>query len=177
MKKYFCLAVLICISTGAFSQDVFISGVNENRLLRWDDFKGEPDYNSAHEANTYWNINYSLKGLSFKGDTAIISGFSVKLELNEKFSWIKPGKQTNSLLKHEQGHFNIGLICQREIIKLFNSTVFLRPGFNEQIQNIFKSTMNKYFSLGAQYDQETDHSRNQPAQDKWNEFFTKELNR
>jgi len=175
MKRYICYALFICINTSAFSQDIFISGINKNRPLTWDDFKGTPGTNSSAAAFTVWNITYSLGGISFKGDTIKISKFLVKLEFDEKQSWSKPEKQTDVLLKHEQGHFDLGLICQREMIRQFNNAVFLKSDFQNKIQNIFSSILDKYHLLGLKYDEETDHSRNQAAQDKWNIFLAAEL--
>ncbi len=177
MKKYFCIFFLISMSEVTFCQDVIINGTNKNRLLTWDDFTGKPDKTSPHAANTYWNVNYGFRGISFKGDTAKISGFFCKLELNEKFSWVKQEKQTTNLLKHEQGHFNIGLICQLEMIKQFNSIVFFKTDFQNKIETIFATVMEKYRLLGIKYDEETDHSKNQESQDNWNDFFAKELNK
>lgn len=165
------------MSNLAYAQDIIISGNHENRLLSWDDFKGRPDQNSAHDAYTFWNINYSLNGMTLKGDTVKIGSFAVTLTLDEKQSWIKPQKQTDLLLKHEQGHFDIGLICQREMIRQLNSTVFFKYGLQEKIQTIFSTVLDKYQLSGQQYDKETDHSKNLQAQESWNAFFTKELNR
>jgi len=177
MKKCICIFFLFSMSKVTLCQDVIINGANNNRLLTWDDFTGKPDKNSSHDANTYWNLNYGFKGISFKGDTVKFTGISVKLELNEKLSWIKQGKQTNTLLKHEQGHFNIGLLCQLEVIKQFNSTVFFMTDYQSKIQAIFTALLEKYRLLGVQYDEETNHSKNQESQDSWNVFFTKELNK
>ena len=175
MRKYFCFALFFFISNLVFSQDVYINGIKKNRLLKWSDFSGEPDKNSPHDANTYWKINYSFKGASTKGDTAKINSLSIILTLDENLSWIKDEKQTDVLLKHEQGHFDIGLICQREIINKLNSTVFLKSDFQQKLQNIFSSILEKYRLLGLKYDEETDHSKNQPAQEKWNDFLKNEL--
>lgn len=177
MRKSFCILFFVFISKLTFCQDVVINGVNKNRLLTWDDFTGKPDKTSSHAANTYWNISNSFGRITFKGDTAVINGFSCKLELNEKFSWVKKEKQTPTLLKHEQGHFDIGLLCQLEIIKQFNSTVFLKTGFQSKIQTLFSAIMEKYRLLGIKYDEETNHSKNQELQDNWNNFFVKELNK
>ncbi len=175
MKKYICAALLIFLSTFSFSQDIIINAVNKNRPLIWDDFKGTPDANSSATAFTVWNINYSLNGISFKGDTIKISNFAVKLEFDEKKSWSKPEKKTNILLKHEQGHFDLGLICQREILRQLNSTVFLKADFQNKLQTIFSSTLEKYRLLGLKYDAETNHSINQPAQDNSTDIYATEL--
>jgi hypothetical protein len=168
---------LLFISNLGFTQDIIINGRNKNRLLTWNDFKGQPDYNVSHDALTYWNINYGLKNITLKGDTIKIGSFSVTLSFDENGSWIKPQKQTDRLLKHEQGHFDIGLICQREIISVLNNTIFFKNSFQDKINTIFSSLLDKYHLLGQQYDKETEHSLTQQAQDNWNAFFAKELSR
>lgn len=175
MKKCTFLFIYVFISNLLFCQDVIINGTNKNRLLTWEDFTGRPDKSSSHDANTYWKLNYSFQGVSFKGDTAKITGLTVKLELDEKLSWIKPGKETANLLKHEQGHFNIGLMCQNEIIKQFNTAVFLRSDVQNKLQTIFNTSLEKYKLMGIKYDDETNHSKNQEGQEKWNDLFVKEL--
>lgn len=176
MKKYFCIALLLVLNTLVFAQDIFIGGINKNRPLTWSDFKGTPDATSGHHAFTVWNITYSLSGISLKENTVKIGKFLIKLEFDENQSWVKPGKQTDLLLKHEQGHFNLGLICQREIIQQLNNAVFFKTDFQQKIQNIFSSTLEKYHQLGLKYDAETNHSINQSAQDNWNNFFASQLN-
>lgn len=175
MKKFICVALLICAGTMAFAQEIIINGTTKNRPLTWDDFKALPDQNSYYDANTFWNITYNIHGISFKGDIAKINRFSVILKLDEKFCWAKPGKQTNILLKHEQGHFDLGLICQREIFTELNNTVFLKADFQKKLPAIFSSILEKYRLLGIKYDEETDHSNNQAAQDRWNIYFANAL--
>ena len=174
-RNIFIALVMLFNSSSAFSQDVIIGGTNNNRPLTWHDFKGRPDLNSSHDALTHWEINYILQNIRFTGDTVKIGNFSVKLELNTGKSWTKPEKQTVRLLKHEQGHFDLGLICQREMLKQLHNTVFLKAGFQDKIKNIFTSILQKYQALSNTYDAETNHSINQEAQDKWNNFFTQEL--
>ena len=174
-RKYSCIAILLLVGNLTYSQDIIIGGVNKSRLLTWNDFKGEPDRGSSYDANTFWNITYNIRGISFRGDTAKIDRFSVILTLDENLSWSKPEKQTAILLKHEQGHFDIGLICQREIIDQLNNTVFLKTTFKDKIPSIFSSTLEKYHLLQEKYDAETDHSKNQAAQDTWNNFIAGKL--
>lgn len=177
MKKYFCIILLFFVSNSLSAQDIIINGKKGNRLLTWSDFKGEPDMNSYHDALTMWNIDYGLKNIILKGDTIKIGVIPVTLSLNGNECWVKPQKKSDRLLKHEQGHFDIGLICQREIINTLNNTVFLKADFQQKINSIFSSLLGKYHSMGQQYDKETNHSINQQSQDTWNAFFDKELNR
>lgn len=175
MKKYYCILLFFFTCNLLFAQDVIIGGVNKNRPLTWADFKGVPDKNSWHDAATFWTIDYSIKGISFKGDTAKVVGFSITLTLDDNVCWSKPEKQTDALLKHEQGHFDIGLICQREVLKQLNSTVFFRSDFRDKIPSIVNSLLEKYHAMGFKYDEETNHSKNQAAQDKWNNYFATAL--
>jgi hypothetical protein len=177
MKKIVFLFMLVAIGKTIFCQEVFIGGINKNRLLTWADFTGKPDKNSAYEANTYWTINYTFDGITFKSDTATIAGFQVKLELDNNKSWVKSGRENASLLKHEQGHFDIGLICQKEMIRQINNTIFLKADFKIKLGNIFSSTLEKYKLMGLKYDEETNHSKNEESQIKWDAFFAKELHR
>lgn len=177
MKRICTLLILSVFAGHAFCQDIVINGTNKNRLLTWEDFTGKPEKSSSFEAHTYWKLNYSFTGVNFKNDTAVITGLNVKLQLDENLSWIKKGKETPALLKHEQGHFDIGILCQNEIIQQFKSTVFLRSDFQNKMQSIFSATLKKYNLMGLQYDEETGHSKNKENQEKWDAFFAKEINR
>src|SRR5882762_9638566 len=150
MKKIIGLLFFIGCFQNIFCQDVIISGVNKNRLLTWADFTGTPDENSTFAANTYWKLNYGFGGVSFSGDTVKITSFSVGIELDKTKSWIKKGRATADLLKHEQGHFNIGLICQQELIRQVKTTVFFKPSFEEKLKQIFTDASAKYDAMGIQ---------------------------
>ncbi|MGB4845510.1 MAG: DUF922 domain-containing protein [Ferruginibacter sp.] len=177
MKKYCLLFLLLVFSKFSIGQQVIISGAAKNRLLTWNDFSGKPDKKSEHEANTFWKINYSYTGVNFQGDSAKLKGLSVKLELDADQSWIKSGKETANLLKHEQGHFDVGLICLKEMIEKLNNSVFHKQDISAKVQNLFSEVLNKYLLMNKQYDKETDHSKKKEEQEKWDQFFAKELNR
>lgn len=175
MKKFPCIFIFLFFWEVSTAQEVVINGINKNRPLVWEDFTGKPDGNSTHYAYTYWNINYRYKGVSYNGNTAMIKEPVFTLELDKNLSWVKQGKETPELLKHEQGHFDLGLLCQKEMIGRFNNTVFTRSDFREKLNSLFYSILNKYKAMGKDYDKETNHSKNQESQEKWNTFFASEL--
>ncbi len=175
MKKIICLFFILSFFENIFCQDVLINGSTKYRLLTWDDFSGKPDKNSTYQANTYWGISYGFKGADFAGDTVKFKGLAVTLKFDETKSWVKEGKQTVYLLKHEQVHFDIGLICHKEIIKAINNTVFFKADFREKLRTIFSDTMKKYHLMQLQYDEESDHSKNEANQQKWNDIIAKAL--
>lgn len=175
MKKYNLLILFLLIGELLFCQEVIINGTNKNRALTWDDFTGKPDKNSTFDAHTYWNVNYRYKKVIYKNDTARIEEPVVILELNKRLSWVKPGRETPNLLKHEQGHFDIGLLCQKELIDKFNTSTFTRFDFRDKVQLLFKTILDKYALMGTKYDDETRHGKNPEKQKSWNDFFSREL--
>lgn len=171
--KYLILAVMFLINGYTNAQKIMIGSEETNRKLTWDDFRGTPQYNSPHYAMTHWQMSYSMDGIRTYGDSIHVGKLQVILEMETNKSWVKKDKGTDELLKHEQGHFDIGVLCMREFISLFNKATFRKNDFDSQMKKIFYDTMNKYHDLGEQYDKETKHSNNKEAQQYWNEFFAK----
>ncbi len=100
MKYISFIILLLGLSQGLSAQTIIISGKTGNRPLTWDDFTGKPDMQSPFSANTWWNLKYSISGMSFNGDSVSMKGFSITLELNAEQSWVKNGEKTDALLKH-----------------------------------------------------------------------------
>ncbi len=158
------------------AQEIGINGTAGNRPLEWSDFKGRPDGSSAYHANNRWNIDFKLPTIRTKPtDSVSLSGAVVKLELDTERSWVKEGKQTAGLLKHEQGHFDIGRLCQLELVAALRNLKVLPAEIQSKIGGLFTTIMEKYKRLGTQYDAETAHSVNRPEQEKWDNFLQQEL--
>jgi len=109
------LSILILLSLSLSAQTIIINGEQTDRPLRWDDFTGTPDYSTNLYAYTYWYVSYQWAPFQFKGDTAKLK-VEVSPEL-ERRSWKKADKVSDSLLEHEQGHFNTGRLFYRCISK------------------------------------------------------------
>lgn len=174
MRIFLALFLTLILQT-ASAQKIIINGNEGNRPLVWNDFAGKPDDASPYYAYTFWNLNYRFSSVTFTGDTATLQGLAVNLLLDPQASWVKPGKQTDELLKHEQGHFDAGLLCLNETLKALASARFTRTGYKEEIQKLVKSTLQKYKDMNQRYDEETRHSQNKEEQKKWNAFFQNAL--
>jgi hypothetical protein len=159
----------------SFSQQTFIGGKEGNRSLEWTDFTGKPDKSSPFHAYTFWNIRSSMDALHFKSDTASapLSGM-VWVELGES-SWVKPDKKTDDLLKHEQGHFNIGRLCMMELAQKIKLTRVRLADMKIKMDALFKEIISQYKEMDVQYDAETLHGNNKEAQERWDLFFKREL--
>jgi len=127
----------------------------------------------SHFAYTYWNIFYKYDAFDFKGDTAkwkVI--ISVEPGSNSRK---RKGKVTDTLLRHEQDHFDIGVLCAMEIQEKVNYTVFFRHDYQSRLMIIIKEVIEKYRKAELQYDKETEHFFNREQQWKWDSFFSAKL--
>jgi hypothetical protein len=178
MRKTLVSFLLLCsllLHRHAYSQRVIINGKEKHRQLTWQDFTGNPDNSSDLHAYTYYNLRYQYRNVSYSGESATLGDFEVTLELDPQKSWAKKDKLTDELLVHEQGHFNIGILCMRELLAIVKQTAFARGDYAARLQNIFNETMAKYNKLTIQYDQETNHFMDKEQQSKWNQFFSEKL--
>src|SRR5688572_4581520 len=122
--RCFLVGIILLLSHTLYAQEIRVNGQPRTPILTWDDFKGKPDKSSPFFAYTYWTINCLYDAFTLKGDTV---KWNVKIVLDlTKDSWKKKDKLSDSLLKHEQGHFDVGRICAFEAQSLVSSTVFLK---------------------------------------------------
>jgi hypothetical protein len=174
MRRFILLCTFFAAAYGVSAQKILVNGKEASPQLTWDDFKGKPDKSSPFFAYTYWSITYTYDAFSFKGDT-VKWNVQIILDLT-KDSWKKKDKLSDSLLKHEQGHFDIGVLCAQECQSLVNATVFLKnTDYLYNLRRIVGNTVEKYKRMNGQYDSETNHGKNRPAQFKWDTFFAEGL--
>lgn len=175
--RTFLLVFLCCFTYHLMAQKIVISGQEGNRMLTWEDFAGTPDNSSSYFAYTAYSTKFKFDGVSFEGDKAILKGFLMTLEFEPKKSWVKKGKETTDLLKHEQGHFDVGLLYMQEVMEKIVSYSFTRSGYKEEFEKLMKDLHKKYVDMGTKYDEETAHSIKKDEQEKWNVFFGEKVRR
>ncbi len=177
MQK-FVLAVMLTLMAvyAAPAQNILVKGKPYTGKLTWKDFSGKADATSSFKATTTYKFQTRLNNLKFKKDTADLSGYEIDLELDGPKSWVKKGKETDYLLKHEQGHFDIGILLAREILREVNTPRFTKFNFQNGLNKIINTVSEKYRKMGVEYDKETDHSKNSTAQEKWNDLIEQALN-
>ena len=173
--KAILMLVGLLFSLLGYSQKIFISGKEGNRKLVWSDFSGNVSRSSPFAALTHYDYHYKIENVKVEKGIVKSSDFIVTLEFNPDKSWVKDGKQTDELLKHEQGHFDIAIVCVKELVAMYKKRTLTAFDFNESVKELTKETFQKYKELEAQYDEETDHSKNKEQQLKWNDFIAKQL--
>jgi hypothetical protein len=170
---------------------------NKDYVLRWEDFKGNPDQKipasarSAIGLESHPNIQLISTKTKYKfrintvGIKAIFipdASMVIKDRVSEQGS--------APLLRHEQGHFDLAEeIARKSNVKLdskFNSRTFTIPGKNqeESMRNALRQVgemISKYLieehdglkSLERKYDEETRHGTIMDIQNLYNERFDK----
>ena len=162
-------------------------------VLRLEHYKGMPDDQKPHHANTRVNITYVFRHEEKK--TVSRHKITIKEIMTSSFidlskSWIKHEIKSHPnlhfLLKHEQGHFDLAEECARAIgIKMnskfkgksFSCNSSTTEGCIEEINKIlgkeFRNLSNDLRKSDKKYDEETNYGRTLTAQEKYNIRFSK----
>jgi IS1 family transposase len=127
--------------------------------LTWSDFKGNPDPHSPNAALTSSNINieFGYNNTGFQ--------YSIRCVFDKNRSWVRIA--TDEVLAHEQGHFDIAEIYARRLNKALATYRFNVQTVSKDVNDVYSSMMKEHRQMQAQYDQETDYSRNRPKQAEW----------
>ncbi len=144
-----------------------------DRQLSWQDFKGSPDQNSKFSAESSLQISYGMK--ISKGSAGTKVAFNVECFFEPGESWVKKDLKTQTLLAHEQLHFDIAEIFARKLRKRFKDNTFTIDNYNTKSTAIFEKVFLEYKSYQAAYDHDTKHGSDREEQANWNESVIKML--
>ena len=137
---------------------------SKDRPLTWSDFKGKPMKKSPYHAQTQGGLNYTFDS---KGPGEYV--FKLNVKYDEQKSWSKPKEQTDNLLQHEQGHFDIYEIYGRIIMKrLKDAKALSGTKFSGKVEKIFTKAFADMSKLQQEYDKATNHSKDLEKQQEWN---------
>lgn len=153
--------------TGITSQVLNNDKIIPGDTLKWEYFTAKPDSNSNYWAETNWAVYYKYKIASFHVDTVTVD-LKVWHVLKEN-SWVLKDKETEQLLHHEQGHFNLAIACGEEFKKAMDTTVLMIYNYDQKIDSVFNTVLKNITRLNVQYDKETNHMYNIEQQKQWDE--------
>ena len=145
---------------------------NEHKKLSWDDFKG--DINAAHDesaAATCCGIGFKTNNTTSGSKPEII----VYNTFYTKKSWVRADAKLQSILDHEQGHFDLCEIYTRKLkdrIAKFDSNI---PDMMKELMRIYTEVNNEYEARQQAYEKETTHGTNMPEQKRWTDMIGSEL--
>lgn len=140
---------------------------NEFYKLQWEDFQGQPDKNSLGDAATA----VSIKAKPFLVRKEI--NYDVVAYFSREKSWVRDKSQ--SLLIHEQLHFDIAELYARKIRKKISELKTRGINdidvFNAAIQSLLQESN----EVDLQYDLETLHGALSKKQENWTKKVKQEL--
>ena len=129
-----------------------------NYKLKGEDFKGKPDSNSTYAALTSTTISYKIIKKDSFIDVIVCCCF------NKLWSWSKY-KNSKSILKHEQVHFDISELFARKFRMEVRKSKFKD---NSGGIVLYGKMMAEQELFDTQYDNETNFSNDSKKQLYWN---------
>jgi hypothetical protein len=150
------------------------AGMQARKKLTVADFKGQPDETVDYLAQTtpVISLKYAVSA-GCPGSEKIKLKVETGIAVSPR-SWIKASKirnpdLLNSLLSHEQGHYDMGEIFSIELKRTLSGICYDKNNYKQQVDSVFKSMYARYDSLQKSYDVDTDHMRNRQSQSRWKE--------
>jgi hypothetical protein len=138
---------------------------NENYHLTWDDFKGKDTNPSGFSAQS--NCLYTLEKIpDYRNDTMIIR-IIMNPCFTRKASWVHQDALQDTLLMHEQLHFDLCELYGRIFRK---EASLLQPNplnADNQINKVFAEMWRNYQLEQDRYDSETQHGTITSEQLRW----------
>jgi len=144
---------------------------NPIRPLTWDDFKGRPRFNN-YAASIFASISY--EGNSWIEDGEVIVDLVFKTYMLKSSSWVR-GTNNSYGLNHEQRHFDIAKIVMERLKERVQQLDLQPHNFDRKVSFHYLEAYREMNQLQEQYDRETAHGLNGPAQERWNEKIDEEL--
>ena len=170
-KIFFILIGLILFSAFSFCKgddDVIVW--SKGRKLTWDDYKGKPKPRFAAASTVY---SLGRKVLLQGGKT--IARIQAYFYCND--SWKKEDWINQSVLDHEQKHFDIvELFCRRMRKQITGMTFKNFKDAVSKVDSLYETHNKEMDKFQDKYDIETDGSMNGDAQRKWNKKIDDEIN-
>ena len=164
---------------------------SENNSLTWSDFKAESNpavFEDSHSVIKYhctWIVDSEKLGRDI---VFLIDNIQIVVEFHPVLSWVREAEKTETLLKHEQGHFDLGELVKRENLEKIQEIFYHRQYptrgkneeqrkqfakedsgkiINEEIEKLEKILLDRRL----EYDKLTNFGEHKEQQQKFNEIF------
>lgn len=164
-----------------FLSTLFSPGIEEEKVpwregkkLTWSMFKGQPENLGNFVASTNSGISLSF-GIRTMGDEVQVD-YSVQSYFYPNDSWYSSGNVTEIVLAHEQTHFDISELFARKLRQKFDAIPKTKD-FKKYAKEIYHKNEEDRVNMQDQFDKQTDHSRLEKVELKWEAFVQDQLER
>ena len=146
---------------------------NPIRKLTWPDFKGKPGTPAEALAVTSSGLGYQAAMKYRDGKTEIVIG--VYCYFSKQNSWVRPGRQSDYALTHEQHHFDVTYIVTDLFIQKLKAAKFTRNNYGELVEKIYGECCRELEKMQNEYDGQTKNGQLKNIQAEWNNKIDKQL--
>ena len=166
---------------------------SKDSFLMWSNFKAESNPAAFEDSHSFIRYGYTWTVNSDKIGNDIlffIENIQLSVEFHPILSWVRISQASDSLLKHEQGHFDLAELVRREnhekLQNRFHKKLFPTRGQNEEQRKQFaKEDSGKIIAdeveklehhliqRRQEYNKHTDFGQNLEKQSKYNLIFDK----
>lgn len=172
------LLAMLCLAPAlGFAQRIAIDRNVGYRKLSWNDFRGAPDTGSMLPAVTFCHIDWEVDTERAKQNKGAFPPLKTLVSFTGQ-SWANKNRGlTQAALRHEQGHFDIAVICAAELQQKFNETEF--STFETALPLItamYHETLEKCDRMRRKYAIATENGKNAATQAEWEARLDNELN-
>ncbi len=143
-------------------------------LLVWDDFKGQYTVNDRAAAVTVSGFGYQANVKTSGGSGSL--DIKVYCYFHKNKSWVKTGRNTPYILKHEQHHFDISYIAATIFLQKLQNAKFTTANYDALLAQIYNESTAIMNSMQDDYDGETKNGQLHDIQAKWNDTVEEKIN-
>lgn len=145
------------------------------RTLTWDDFRELDGRPADAEGDENAQISSEIRqpdriSVVREGGTRRVTSLDVEIRVDRTNTWVVRSQKTDTLLGHEQGHYDITGLMGRD---MGNEILAARAPSAEALQQVVSEIIQRYRdrarALTRQYDTDTNHGRNREAQQRWDQ--------
>ncbi len=141
------------------------------------DFNGTPPAAHGDIAYTNCHVDFTYQVIHHNNNYDIT--FDVELNMDNNSSYIRldqvnSREQLQQILRHEQGHYNIAYLLKCEAYNVLSHHHYT-SNYQREIDYLFRQVESKYQKMNADYENMTDHMLNSQNQDKWNAWFSRQI--
>jgi hypothetical protein len=168
MRSFLYILPLIAILF-SFGEKKDVLVWDENRLLTWNDFRGQPAKRFS-AASTHYDTYKTTEEIGNKTEVVVEAVFLCNKSW-KKVSWIN-----DKVLEHEQKHFDIVELYARKLRKMIKALTYISYEDVKIKTDSLYTLMDKEMDVYQdKYDNETDASMDGDKQREWNKKIMEEI--
>jgi len=145
---------------------------SEHGRLTWEDFRGpvkplDDETAAATHCGIGFRTNSNAEG---KPEIEVYNAFYVNK------SWVRPDAHMQSILDHEQGHFDLCEIYTRKLRNEMSRFDFSVADVRGSLMSIYERVSDEYEARQQAYESQTAHGTISSEQKRWQNTISNELN-